>query len=55
MIKDVGYALKEYIHGYWAHLNEREVQLVQVGLFSPHCRLIRRDLHGDSNDEVANA
>ena len=36
-----------------AYLNESEIELVDVCLFSPQCCLIRRDLDGNTNNKVS--
>lgn len=35
-----------------AHLNENEIELVEVDLLSPHLGLVRRRLDDHTNDEV---
>jgi hypothetical protein len=37
-----------------AHLDEDEIELVEVPLFPPHSGLIRRNLNGDLDDKVSN-
>ena len=38
-----------------AHLDQNEIQLVQVSLLLPHPSLIRRNVDCDLNDEIADA